>query len=353
MLRADVRRGEYRTLSQVTFAEFAPEWVRTYAGRTARGIREATREDYGRALGLTFDQEKALWEAADPPRGAVAFFGRIRLVEIEPRDMKKYAAEVAARGVSANTVRLALAPVKAMLATAVEEGLIRSNPASGIRFAQSVVSASGEEIEQAKALTEEEVRRLIEETADRWKLLVAFLGQTGLRPSEALALRWGDVDLGRRRVKVRRSTNKGRVGPPKTRHGRRDVPLSVGMAQALWNERKRGKAADSDPVFVGPDGGLVKREAVYRAVKAAGKRAGVPWADLRTLRHTCASVLFRRGFNPKQVQAWLGHHSAAFTLAVYVHLLPDDLPEPTFWDEHVPSRTGDPELPQSAAVAEG
>jgi hypothetical protein len=32
--------------------------------------------------------------------------------------------------------------------------------------------------------------------------------------------------------------------------------------------------------------------------------------------------------NAKQVQGWLGHHSAAFTLSTYVHLLPDDLPEP-------------------------
>jgi len=31
--------------------------------------------------------------------------------------------------------------------------------------------------------------------------------------------------------------------------------------------------------------------------------------------------------NPKQVQLWLGHHSPAYTMAVYVHLLPDDPPE--------------------------
>jgi hypothetical protein len=37
-------------------------------------------------------------------------------------------------------------------------------------------------------------------------------------------------------------------------------------------------------------------------------------------------VLFRHGFNAKQVQTWLGHHSAAFTLTTYVHLLPEDLP---------------------------
>jgi hypothetical protein len=38
-------------------------------------------------------------------------------------------------------------------------------------------------------------------------------------------------------------------------------------------------------------------------------------------------VLFRRGLNARQVQVWLGHHSRAFTLAVCVHLLSDDLPD--------------------------
>jgi hypothetical protein len=38
-------------------------------------------------------------------------------------------------------------------------------------------------------------------------------------------------------------------------------------------------------------------------------------------------MLFRRGLNAKQVQVWLGHHSPAFTLATYVHLLSDDLPD--------------------------
>jgi hypothetical protein len=43
-------------------------------------------------------------------------------------------------------------------------------------------------------------------------------------------------------------------------------------------------------------------------------------------------MLFRYGVNAKQAQMWLGHHSPAFTLATYVHLLPDDLPDPGFLD---------------------
>ena len=85
-------------------------------------------------------------------------------------------------------------------------------------------------------------------------------------------------------------------------------------------------------MFAGRDGGPLDRSAVFRAVKAAAKSASVPWAGLHTLRHTCATMLFRAGLNAKQVQHWLGHHSPAFTLTVYVHLLPEDLPDPAFLD---------------------
>src|SRR5689334_19992615 len=116
-LTTDVRRGEYRALSRVTFAEYAPEWVRTYQGRTSQGFREHTREDYRTLL----------------ERDAVPFFGRQRLAEIEPRDMKRFVAELAGRGLEPSSVRKMLAPVRALLATAVEEGPIRSNPAAGVR----------------------------------------------------------------------------------------------------------------------------------------------------------------------------------------------------------------------------
>ena len=53
----------------------------------------------------------------------------------------------------------------------------------------------------------------------------------------------------------------------------------------------------------------------------------MPWVTLHTFRHTCASLLFAPpeygggGKNAKQVQEWLGHHSPAYTLKEYVHLI--------------------------------
>jgi integrase len=222
---------------------------------------------------------------------------------------------------------LALAPVKALLATAVEEGLIRSNPSAGLRLIQPT---DGADVKRVKALTEAELKALIEAAPTDWRLLVEFLAQSGLRISEALALRWGDVDFGRRRVRVERRIRGGRIGPLKSSYARRELPISVAMGQALW--RARAASPDEALVFSGRGGRPLDRGQPFRVVKAAGAKAGVPWVGLHTLRHTCATLAFKSGWNAKQVQMLLGHHSPAFTLATYVHLLPDDLPEPTFID---------------------
>jgi integrase len=128
-------------------------------------------------------------------------------------------------------------------------------------------------------------------------------------------------------VLVRRRLRDGSFGPPKSRYGRRDVPVSTVMARRLWTAR--ATAADDAPVFPASNcAHLDAANVLRRVVKPAARRAGVPWAAFHTLRHTCATMLFRRGLNAKQVQVWLGHHSPAFTLATYVHLLSDDLPDP-------------------------
>src|SRR5262249_13953906 len=110
-----------------------------------------------------------------------------------------------------------------------------------------------------------------------------------------------------------------------------------------WIERKpRGSVNDDDLVFPGADG-FLDRGTAYRVVKAAAKRAGVPSCGLHLLRHSCASILFRQGWNPAQVCKYLGHHSPSFTLATYIHLLDEALPEPTFLDQlvgHNPPRMG-------------
>lgn len=314
-LTADVRRGEYRALARVTFVDYAGEWIDSYGGRTSRGIREATRADYRKQL-----------------EEAIGFFGRMQLAAIEPADIKRYAKHVADRGVAPNTVRLALAPVKALLATAVEEGVIRSNPSAGVRLA---LTNGDTEDEHVKALSEDELPRLLAELPDGWRLFFEFLAQSGLRIGEAVALRWSDVDFDRRRIRVRRRYYRGTFASPKSKYGRRDVPISRHIAAELelrWMFEEDVERL----VFASTTGTVLEHSNLMgRVLKPAARRASVPWASFHTFRHTCASMLFRRGLNAKQVQMWLGHHSPAFTLATYVHLLPDDLPDGDVWSNEV------------------
>jgi integrase len=86
-------------------------------------------------------------------------------------------------------------------------------------------------------------------------------------------------------------------------------------------------------------------------VSSKGRRRAETWVGFHTFCHTCATILFRHGLNAKQVQMWLGHHSPAFTLATYVHLLPDDLPDPRFLEAVTSQQAPPPSHSAEASVA--
>ena len=107
--------GERKPPSQATLAAYAEEWLAGYAGRTSRGFTENTRNAYRYALGL-----------------AIEFFdaGRreTRLVDVEPGDVRKYVLWLERRGLSSASVVSYMTPLRAMFATALEDGVLRVNP---------------------------------------------------------------------------------------------------------------------------------------------------------------------------------------------------------------------------------
>ncbi len=73
-------------------------------------------------------------------------------------------------------------------------------------------------------------------------------------------------------------------------------------------------------------------------VKPVMEEAGVPWAAFHTLRHTYASLQLACGVNVVQLSRALGHHSAAFTLDTYVHLLEGEEAPPLDLADVLPGR---------------
>ncbi len=154
------------------------------------------------------------------------------------------------------------------------------------------------------------------------------LAQTGLRISEALGLRWADVDHERGRLLIRRRVRDGEVGATKSRQGRREVPIAPALARELAAHRLASPwSADDDYVFSADAGGPIMARNLYRWFSPAAERAGVGWAAFHALRHTAASRWLLAGVSIAQVSRLLGHADPGFTLRVYVSVLPTDLPD--------------------------
>jgi integrase len=182
------------------------------------------------------------------------------------------------------------------------------------------------EFDERRFLTRQQLARLLAEIPEQWRTLFELLASTGLRISEAIGLRVMDAGLDTVApcVHVRRAIVDGQLTAPKSRHGRRTIPISRELADRLL-ELVAGRL-ETELLFRGAQGAVLRPGNLrYRVLIPAAHRAGVPRARFHTLRHTCAAMLIDAGASPLRLQRWMGHHSAAFTLDTYGHLLHGDL----------------------------
>jgi integrase len=322
---ASVANGSYQPQTRERFSDFAEAWVERYQGTGRRGFTESTRDDYRRDLKKYVN-----------PR-----LGHMRVEQINPRHIAEFIAWLCddkAQGchLADATVRRILAPIRSCMRSATREGVIRHNPTQGAtlpaRDEQKRIEDGEDNLEDhdVRALTTDQLAALMLVAPAHHRLMFELLAASGLRISELVALRVGDLTLDGERpvVRVRRAWVLGAFKPPKSKHGRRQVPIGSGLVSGL----RRATAGNTDPralLFPAPDGGpLHASNLLMRVFKPAAEEAGVPWAGFHTLRHTYASRLFAEGRNAVQVQRWLGHSDPGFTLRTYIHLLDDDLGVP-------------------------
>jgi integrase len=257
---------------------------------------------------------------------------RILLGDIRPRNVKAFIVWLLeqedqrrpGRKLSKESIRHHMAVLRAMLADATEDDVIRTNPASGVRVAVPEGDGRGRPyFEGKRAMTVVQLRALLEEIPPEWRAVLRVHGP--YRPAD-------------------RRDDRGPLGPRsgRERHARPPRPLAV-------RRRPGPRAQDAPRQARHPD-----LTAPSRTLARAGQRQPVrprtrlhdqhrharrPPQHLQPFRHTCASLLFAPedrgggGKNVKQVQAWLGHHSAAFTLHQCVHLVDAGMGEADFFDD--------------------
>lgn len=361
-LEADRDRGELQERSHVRFREYAEQWVERYQGTGRRGFRESTRFDYRRVLRdfayPFFDERRRRKLTEVSPADIADFVAWLcdpeAMAELRHRQRVEAARAVGKpeparvegerRVLSDSTVRNALAPVRSCFATATREGLIRSNPCAGAALPHRE-RVQDDDQPEVRALTREQLAAFLAVVHPAHKLMFKVLAVTGMRVSELVALQWRHLRLDGSDpcVRVRRALVRGDVVPPKSKYGRRDVPLGAALVRELRAARRDTEwPGDEDLVFPSLTGTALNAENLRRRVlRPAAEEAGAPWAGFHTFRHTRASLLFARGENVVAVQRWLGHHSPSFTLDTYVHLLPEDAPPPADLDAELSGALGD------------
>lgn len=326
-LEDDIRMGRYLDPSERerTFAEVASDWI-----ASKQKVKEATVIRYQEQLDYHILPQ---WGAV--PIGAITH-----------ANINKWVAAMVAGTAPTNFARkksqtkLSPASIRhvvrvgfgSVIRYAIRSRIISANPLEGVELPADNIT----EIPEMQVLNHQYIDELAAQAKDETKrasdeTLMRLLAYSGPRINEALALQVGDVALGSKRIKVRRTWtrsagNTWKLGPPKTWQ-KREIPIPDFLVEDIRSLMEDQK--DSAWLFRGMSGKPLEYSTWYaqvwsRAASAVGLPKGFSPHDLR---HTAASLAIAAGADVVVVQHMLGHKDATETLNTYSHLWPDRLDE--------------------------
>lgn len=256
--------------------------------------------------------------------------GDVKLSDLTAHHLDRFYGWLASEEhLAVGTIRLHHSMLSGALSLAVRWSWISQSPAAHARPPAEEVTDDRETISPADVL------RLIvaaEQDDKDMAALLALAALTGTRRGELIGLRWSDVDLGHKTIRVARAlvpaTGGQREGPPK---GRKARVLAIGDAGVAVLERyaaelaERGTPARPDGWLLSYDGGVtpLKGTRVSEYVSGLGRRLDPPVAvHLHELRHFSVTELLGAGVDILAVSKRHGHSSVSITGDIYGHTLP-------------------------------
>jgi len=303
-----------------TFKDWAEKFMKTYSKQNHKA---ATRRSFRGVLDHYLLPE----------------FGNKRLDKIDRDDVRNFlyrlldADKKHGEGkLSVSTVKLVKAYMSSIMSEAVDSSKLNTitvNPAAKMGKVFKGKQANQQEINPLSWDEVQELEAAIKERAPRyWELFLVLL-RTGMRLGEAMALKPGDLDFVNGYIRIERNFSGGRITTPKSGKERK-VYLTGELRKVLdsyltWRKRETARKGWGKPpeyLFYNEAGGPLddshlRNRIFYKVLEKAKMRR----IRIHDLRHTYASLRLGAGHNIKDIQEQLGHHSVAFTLDVYGHLM--------------------------------
>jgi integrase len=309
-----VRRGTLRASEPVTVNEAADELV---AGMEAGSVRTRSGDAYKPSAIRSYRAALELHVRED--------LGGMRLQDVQRRHVQRLADRLVGDGLSPSSVRNALMPLRVIFRRALRDGLVALNPCSGI----DLPANRGR---RDRIVSPEHAAKLLAAIEDaRDRALWATALYAGLRRGELMALRWSDVDLASGTLHVERSYDPRarEYVEPKSRSGRRRVPIAGALRDVLVVLRHERADASGGELAFGDDGQPFAYGPFLDRSRDTWAEAELEPVGLHEARHTAASLMIAAGVNVKALSEFLGHASIVITLDRYGHLLPGSLTEAT------------------------
>lgn len=283
----------------------------------AGSVKESTEADYRGLLN----------------RSVKPYIGRRRLDKLTTDDVQAMMRALERRGLSPRSRQYARAVLVRALRWAHQTGRVTRNVAALADGPRLGRAAKLDDVLDATAAS----RVLVTARCDRLEALAIIVLRLGLRRGEALALRWGGVDLDAGELTVAGTLKARRGGElyvdtPKTAAGERTIPLVGGTAEALGEHRRRQTAErlaagplwrDSGHVFTHENGQPLRPARASSWWKALCVRAGIGPRRFHASRHTAATLMLEDGVPLEVVSAILGHAGLAITADVYARVSQD------------------------------
>ena len=279
-----------------TVAEYYGEWIERQRPPL---VRPAQQRDYRQHF------ESYLSTAALGPAATV---GGLRLDEIRPRIWLQLRDHLLGLSLKPKTVKNILGSLRALVLDARERtDFVPSAPFATMKWPRTPPV----EPDPFDVVERDRIVAWFRERKPHYYPFVLTLFRTGMRPSEATALRWSDVDIERGTIAVRRSRYQGAENAPKTRGSNRTVYAVTPVREALRAAMPLHARPD-DYVFVnectrGPiDQGEWAREFWHRPLRSLNIRT----RKFYTTRHTFISIALTRGVNMKWLAEQCGNSVA-------------------------------------------
>lgn len=243
----------------------------------------------------------------------VPLLGDRQIGALRRTDMKAVVAALS-RTLAPATVTTVFAVLRAMMAAAVDDGLIPGNPCSRVPLPRV-------EARVLEPLSVAAVSALAAAITPRYEVAVWLGAGAGLREGEVFGLLASRVRFLQRRLLVEEQGQRGELVPPKTKASKAPVPLDDLILSKVSEHLARWPVNGTGLVMTNRCGRMVQRSSFGDCWRKAVADAGLPpGTRFHDLRHFYASTLIAAGLHPKVIQARLRHATLAETMDTYGHL---------------------------------